>query len=139
MGHAACMQEWPRGSTFPSCTLPTLHLPPHPPPLSKILTRRCPCAPLPPLQHWPFPSEHVMLGYAYILTHPGVPCILWEHYFDWKLSEQIDELVGACCGYLLGGVCVALRCNCACGISRPRRVPACPPSWLPAGPGASIG
>ncbi len=22
-------------------------------------------------QHWPFPSEHVAMGYAYILTHPG--------------------------------------------------------------------
>ncbi len=22
-------------------------------------------------QHWPFPAEHVVQGYAYILTHPG--------------------------------------------------------------------
>ncbi len=22
-------------------------------------------------QHWPFPSEHVGQGYAYIFTHPG--------------------------------------------------------------------
>jgi len=33
------------------------------------------------LQHWPFPSKHVMLGYAYILTHPGIPCLFWEHSF----------------------------------------------------------
>ncbi|KAI4964059.1 hypothetical protein ZWY2020_008433, partial [Hordeum vulgare] len=27
-------------------------------------------------QHmWPFPSDRVMQGYAYILTHPGTPCI----------------------------------------------------------------
>ena len=24
--------------------------------------------------HWPWPSDRVMLGYAFILTHPGVPC-----------------------------------------------------------------
>jgi hypothetical protein len=66
---------------------------------------------LPLLQHWPFPSEHVMLGYAYILTHPGVPCILWEHYFDWKLNEQIDELVGAA-GCLRGGCAAAGRSPC---------------------------
>lgn len=28
-------------------------------------------------RHWPWPSEHVMLGYAYILTHPGIPCVFW--------------------------------------------------------------
>lgn len=25
---------------------------------------------------WPFPSDKVMQGYAYILTHPGVPSIV---------------------------------------------------------------
>jgi alpha-amylase len=25
---------------------------------------------------WPFPSDKVMQGYAYILTHPGNPCIV---------------------------------------------------------------
>jgi alpha-amylase len=29
--------------------------------------------------HWRFPPEHRMLGYAYILTHPGVPCLFWPH------------------------------------------------------------
>lgn len=24
-----------------------------------------------------------MMGYAYILTHPGVPCVFWPHFFDW--------------------------------------------------------
>lgn len=23
------------------------------------------------------------IGYAYILTHPGVPCVFWPHLFDW--------------------------------------------------------
>ena len=25
---------------------------------------------------WPFPSDKVMQGYEYILTHPGTPCIV---------------------------------------------------------------
>ncbi|NLI11014.1 MAG: alpha-amylase [Elusimicrobia bacterium] len=24
-----------------------------------------------------------LMGYAYILTHPGVPCVFWPHFFDW--------------------------------------------------------
>ncbi|KAL4441004.1 hypothetical protein ABPG77_010435 [Micractinium sp. CCAP 211/92] len=44
-------------------------------------------------QHWPFPNEQVMVGYAYILTHPGVPCLFWEHHFDWGLAEEINHLV----------------------------------------------
>lgn len=42
--------------------------------------------------HWPFPGEKVMQGYAYILTHPGTPCIFWEHVYDWKLKDQIKKL-----------------------------------------------
>src|SRR5262249_19244180 len=36
-------------------------------------------------------------GYAYILTHPGVPCVYWKHYFDWgtDLREKIKALVNA--------------------------------------------
>lgn len=26
-------------------------------------------------QHWPFVPEKVTAGYAYIMTHPGVPCV----------------------------------------------------------------
>lgn len=42
---------------------------------------------------WPFPSDKVMQGYAYILTHPGNPCIFYDHFFDWGLKEQIAALV----------------------------------------------
>nr|AHB20175.1 high pI alpha-amylase [Triticum aestivum] len=42
---------------------------------------------------WPFPSDRVMQGYAYILTHPGTPCIFYDHFFDWGLKEEIDRLV----------------------------------------------
>lgn len=27
-------------------------------------------------REWPFPSDKVMQGYAYILTHPGTPCVV---------------------------------------------------------------
>lgn len=43
--------------------------------------------------HWPFPSDKVMQGYAYILTHPGIPCVFWDHYFDWGLKTQIQALI----------------------------------------------
>ena len=42
---------------------------------------------------WPFPSDKVMQGYAYILTHPGVPCVYWPHLFDWGLKEEISSLI----------------------------------------------
>ena len=47
--------------------------------------------------HWPFPNDKVAMGYAYILTHPGTPCVMWDHYFDWgeKLSNNIKTLMEA--------------------------------------------
>ncbi len=45
-------------------------------------------------QHWPFPGHKAEeTGYAYILTHPGMPCIMWEHYFDYGLGGCIKHLV----------------------------------------------
>lgn len=34
-------------------------------------------------------------GYAYILTHPGIPCVYWPHYFDWgdDLHAKINALI----------------------------------------------
>lgn len=43
--------------------------------------------------HWPFPGDKVMQGYAYILTHPGVPCVFYDHFFDWGLKEEIKSLI----------------------------------------------
>ncbi len=42
---------------------------------------------------WPFPSNKVLMGYAYILTHPGVPCVFWPHFFDWGIKDGIKELI----------------------------------------------
>jgi len=36
-----------------------------------------------------------VIGYAYILTHPGIPCVFWAHYFDLgdTYKKQIQKLV----------------------------------------------
>ncbi len=44
--------------------------------------------------HWPFPSNGIMQGYAYILTHPGVPSVYWPHVYDWGLKSEIKKLMG---------------------------------------------
>ncbi len=43
--------------------------------------------------HWSFPADKVLMGYAYILTHPGIPTIFWDHLFDWNLGEEIKMLI----------------------------------------------
>lgn len=43
--------------------------------------------------HWPFPDKQIMQGYAYILTHPGIPCIFWEHAYDWNLYNDLQKLI----------------------------------------------
>ena len=45
--------------------------------------------------HWPFPSDKVMQGYAYILTHPGIPCVYWVHFYDWGHASAIKSLIAA--------------------------------------------
>eukprot|EP00879_Flechtneria_rotunda_P027946 GHRR01030006.1.p1 GENE.GHRR01030006.1~~GHRR01030006.1.p1 ORF type:complete len:180 (-),score=10.02 GHRR01030006.1:406-945(-) len=44
--------------------------------------------------HWPFPADQVGAGYAYIMTHPGIPCVFWDHYFKWgqELHNSIRAL-----------------------------------------------
>lgn len=34
-------------------------------------------------------------GYAYILTHPGIPTVFYDHFFDWgnSIHDQIVKLV----------------------------------------------
>ncbi|KAI3686818.1 hypothetical protein L1987_80507 [Smallanthus sonchifolius] len=42
----------------------------------------------------PFPSDKVMQGYAYILTHPGIPSLFYDHFFDWGLKDELTKLSG---------------------------------------------
>lgn len=43
--------------------------------------------------HWPVPCDKVMQGYAYVLTHPGIPSLYWAHVYDWGLYSSIKTLV----------------------------------------------
>ena len=43
----------------------------------------------------PVPCGDVMQGYAYVLTHPGIPTIFYPHVYDWNLRSQILPLVNA--------------------------------------------
>ncbi|EOY14465.1 hypothetical protein QUC31_000053 [Theobroma cacao] len=45
-----------------------------------------------PQRLWPFPSDKVMQGYAYILTHPGTPSIFYDHFVGWGLKGEITKL-----------------------------------------------
>ncbi|MFO0842217.1 MAG: alpha-amylase C-terminal beta-sheet domain-containing protein [Gemmataceae bacterium] len=44
-----------------------------------------------------FHGATVEMAYAYTLTHPGVPCVFWAHYFDWgaQARETIGRLIRA--------------------------------------------
>jgi alpha-amylase len=47
-------------------------------------------------RHWPFPDDKVLVGYAYIISHPGLPSIFWDHVMDWgedhrrRISEMLQ-------------------------------------------------
>eukprot|EP01024_Parvocaulis_polyphysoides_P023642 TRINITY_DN21843_c0_g3_i3.p1 TRINITY_DN21843_c0_g3~~TRINITY_DN21843_c0_g3_i3.p1 ORF type:complete len:697 (+),score=155.82 TRINITY_DN21843_c0_g3_i3:52-2142(+) len=47
------------------------------------------------LQHWPFPWDKIQEGYAYILTHPGTPCVFYDHFWSEHngLRKAILELL----------------------------------------------
>mmetsp|Transcript_66095 Transcript_66095/g.215010 ORF Transcript_66095/g.215010 Transcript_66095/m.215010 type:complete len:785 (+) Transcript_66095:111-2465(+) len=46
-------------------------------------------------RHWPFPDDKVLVGYAYICTHPGIPALFWDHVMDWgeNVRNQIADLL----------------------------------------------
>lgn len=49
--------------------------------------------------HWRFPPEKRMVGYAYILSHPGMPCLFWPHAVrksDAKDAHQATEIAALC-------------------------------------------
>ena len=45
------------------------------------------------MQHWPFPTERLAEGYAYILTHPGTPTVFYDHWKDGVLAVMVQELM----------------------------------------------
>ena len=46
------------------------------------------------LNHWPFPGSHLEEGYAYLLMHPGTPCVFYDHYWDQgPLGQAVRKLL----------------------------------------------
>jgi len=45
------------------------------------------------LNHWPFPWQHLPEGYAYLLTHPGTPCVFIDHWNDEHLNQVLKDLI----------------------------------------------
>ncbi|MGQ5522521.1 alpha-amylase C-terminal beta-sheet domain-containing protein [Chitinimonas sp. PSY-7] len=43
--------------------------------------------------HWPVPCDKVMQGYAYVLTHPGIPSVYYPHVYQWRLRDSIKPLL----------------------------------------------
>ena len=39
--------------------------------------------------HWPMDEGDIGPAYAFILTHPGYPCVAWQHYFTGNGSQYI--------------------------------------------------
>ena len=37
--------------------------------------------------------ERTLQGYAYLLTHPGIPCVSWRHFFDDAAQGAISDLI----------------------------------------------
>lgn len=44
---------------------------------------------------WPAPCGKVMEGYAYILSHPGIPTVFYPHIYNWNLKTPIAALIAA--------------------------------------------
>lgn len=42
---------------------------------------------------WPFPYDKITQGYLYILTHPGIPTIFYDHFQDNNFKENIKKFV----------------------------------------------
>ena len=42
-------------------------------------------------KHWYLDPSDIGTAYAFILTHPGVPCVAWQHYFTYAESGSIVD------------------------------------------------
>lgn len=61
-----------------------------------------------PQNHWPFPEDRQALGYAYVLTHPGVPCVYGPHLWDAANHPEWDS-GGANLGKVIRALLAARR------------------------------
>lgn len=73
------------------------------------------------LNHWPFPADHLHAGYCYIITHPGSPCIFYDHFVAEGLGQSIRELIA-----VRQKMRIQCRSKVGCTRQRPRNLPASP-------------
>lgn len=52
-------------------------------------------------KHWPLDEADIAAAYALILTHPGIPCVAWQHFFT--AEESDDTRVGTNKTQYIGG------------------------------------
>lgn len=50
---------------------------------------------------WYLDPDDIGSAYAFVLTHPGYPCVAWQHYFT--AEESCDTTVSANAGQYIGG------------------------------------
>ncbi len=62
--------------------------------------------------HWPFPADQVMQGYAYIMTHPGAPCIFWVSDCHENLVRRVKKCTMRMIDFVLNtGLHMPLACE----------------------------
>jgi alpha-amylase len=62
-------------------------------------------------QHWPCPANCLQAAYAYVLTHPGIPCLFGEHVFGRDCGGNNDD------SPLRRAIEALLRARCDAGVS----------------------
>lgn len=43
--------------------------------------------------HWPIDNQDLGTAYAFILTHPGIPCVAYQHYFTGDTSDCVGSTI----------------------------------------------
>ncbi len=43
-------------------------------------------------KHWALNGDKVYLAYVYTLTQSGIPCVFWDHYFDWNDASNTSKI-----------------------------------------------
>ena len=49
-----------------------------------------------PYSDFPADNKRLVQGYAFLLTHPGLPCIFWNHLFKRDNSYAYDKIIALC-------------------------------------------
>lgn len=49
-----------------------------------------------PFNDFPNDNKRLVQGYAFLLTHPGIPCIFWNHLFKRSCSYAYNNIKSLC-------------------------------------------